>query len=332
MLHPLFQLARSCFSPAKALFCAFAMIVCSGPGFAQPGGALDYKISGDKIVIPFEYTMHQIVLQASAPGAPKMSLLLDTGSEYCVLDSDLKLEGSDDKQIGVNIHQGKKKMMKFSLNSLKLGEGMENVSVSNLPVLRNDYSRVSAKLKRRIDGVLGLSFLSGYVLEIDYPGRKLRFSLPENEAMEPSRIRNAHCFRLMLLNPRQPFSILTLDGTFPQNRMHPLIIDTGFGGVACFTHKVAKESGLLQEDTVRTPAGSTDSEGANRCEAIIASKLLLGSIDLSGETVLIDPPLSASVEHPGMIGNRFLENYLVIYDYKNKSLTMQSTKVSEAQN
>ena len=331
MLRNIFSFAVNRSPLFKALCCSIFLFSTFSPAPAltptQPVSALDYKISVLKVEIPFDYAMHQIIIHASTPGVPKLNLLLDTGSDYCILDSALKLDGFDDKPILVNMLQGKKRMMKFFLNSLKLGEGEKSVSVANLPILRNDFRKVGEKLKRRIDGVLGLSFLAGYVLEIDYARKTLRFSLPEsNLTLEKGDDINSFLFELMQLRPKQPFSSLTLNGTLPQNRTHPFIVDTGFGGMACFTHKAAEESGLLQEDTGRSPTGTTNSEGVNRCESIIASKLLLGVIDLSGEKVLVDSPTPNDGERPGMIGNLFLENYLVIFDYKHKLLRMESRK------
>jgi len=129
--------------------------------------------------IPFKtYTGGVIVIAAKIDNSNKeLNFILDTGSGGISLDSttcaelNIVLKKSDTMVSGI---AGSRKVS-FAFNR-KLITG--NLITDSLNFYVNDYSLLGSAYGERIDGIIGFSFLSRYILDINFDSAQIKFYTP----------------------------------------------------------------------------------------------------------------------------------------------------------
>ena len=303
------------------------LFLSSSPSHAKPNESLapTYKASNSAVEMSFEYVRNLIVVNASSPNNPDLSLILDTGSNYCILDSHLSLSGKTESEVSVNTSLSQTRMTRFQLDNLVLKGGSDEISASSLPVLRTDLGKVKSLMNRRIDGILGLSFLAGYIFEIDYQEKKIRFWTADNSLFATKKDDRDTRFRFNL-NEERPglrYPILTMDGMLQGVFAYPFVVDTGFGGNLSVTSFIANKSGLLKTGTPQESSTTHTVTGGNACSRVSASNLKLGGMKLEKQTVQVDFCDEKIGARPGLIGNLLLQNYVVTFDYSHRQLLLR---------
>ena len=103
-----------------------------------------------------------------------LSFILDTGSGGISLDSTTTVEFGLKPAPSDRIIRGIAGIRKVSfLNNRKLH--LPGLSIDNLNFHINDYSILNAVYGERIDGIIGYSVLSRYILKLDYDSLKIEF-------------------------------------------------------------------------------------------------------------------------------------------------------------
>jgi hypothetical protein len=184
----------------------------------------------------------------------------------------------------------------------------------------------------RIHGIIGVSFLAGFVTEIDYQRHTLRLYNPATytpAATGPDRPR-AILLNLTLVDLAQGLPNVAITGALPDGSACSFLLDTGFAGIASVERSAALRSGLLTPHTPSVPAPAYSATHRFTSFQIPASRLTVGGIDLTGKTIQIhDQPLAG---HAGLIGNLFPHNYRVTIDYPRHKLRLEPTAAVEEQN
>ena len=285
-----------------------------------------YESAHSGVEMSFEYVHNLIILNASTADNPSLNLILDTGSNYCILDRSLALSGTAEREMSVNTSHEQAKMMKFQLDSLVLKGEIGEISASSLPVLRADLHQVSECLRRPVHGILGLSFLAGYVVEIDYQEKRIRFWPADVGSATRKKVEkeNSLVFNLSEERAGLRYPILMISGTLPGNYDCPFVVDTGFGGNLSVTSKTANRSGLIQSGTAHQNLTSNTVSGKHLSSRIDAPRLKLGGVTFDKQSVQVDYCSGRFENRPGLIGNMLLQNYIVTFDYARRQLLLET--------
>jgi len=116
--------------------------------------------------IPFKQYQHLILVNVTFPNDMTASMILD----YCA--SQTTINSSLAKKLGIN----SEKSENVIVSEMTLGE---SVTSKNVPVLIRDYPQFKKSVARaQFDGVLGYSFLSHYVITVDYKRHRIYVHKP----------------------------------------------------------------------------------------------------------------------------------------------------------
>jgi len=206
-----------------------------------------------------------------------------------------------------------------------MGDQNGKVSAHNIEALVMDLSHLSKALRRKLDGIIGISFLAGYVTEIDYTAHVLRFYSPKNYTISTRKPDGQRTF-LMDLMPgdlTRPDSTLLIAGKLHPKYDYSFLLDTGFGGFISVAQSAAEESGLLKPDTPRVEVTNFSVSRAFRSDKIRAAYMTLGPLNLTGRIVQVDVRNGDTYGQSGIVGNRLLQNYRVTLDYPRKKLWLE---------
>jgi hypothetical protein len=160
------------YSLAIFMFCLTGMPTAAQEQFIEPP-------SKDLTTISFiQLTGGIIIIQARLENFPDtLNFILDTGSSGISLDSttaDYLLLEPEPSERTIRGIAGIRKVS-FLYNRKLHFPGL---SIDSLNFHINDYSILTAVYGERIDGIIGYSILSRYIIKIDYDNNKLTFSSP----------------------------------------------------------------------------------------------------------------------------------------------------------
>lgn len=137
-------------------------------------GAAASAAGAEPLIVPFDFSKSALEIDVTVKGTT-LHMILDTGVDPSVIDL------SEAEKLGLDIDHGD------SGEASGFGDGkgasvlpaaIEGLSIAGhdfkrFEALATDMSGISAGLGRKLDGVLGYSFLSDKIVLIDYPGQKL---------------------------------------------------------------------------------------------------------------------------------------------------------------
>jgi predicted aspartyl protease len=300
---------------------------------AQVRVKTEWRLDRDIVEIPFEYQEHQIVLKVQSGGHKDLTFLFDSGASAPVIDKELQLPTSHLGDASIQEAEGMTAAEAVWVDELKLGPDNSAVMVDNIPSLVTDLSQLSRLLGRHIDGIIGISFMYGFVVEIDYDRHILKFHSPRDFNLEQRKPDNERTFLFDLTpsNPHRPISTVLVHGLLHPKYEYDMLLDTGFGGYVGIDHLAAEEAGMIHADTPRVSTTSYSVSHRFTSDKIKAPFLMLGEINLSGKIVSIDHRNKEVISQTGIVGNRFLQNYHLTLDYQHKKLFLERTTTVEEQ-
>jgi hypothetical protein len=252
--------------------------------------------------IPFRYQNGMIWVKVKfAQREQPLNFLLDSGAGESVLDLQtarqlrLKLGWPESVQgVEGRCSAGRVRGLVATVGRLPIAKTM----------LAIDLSAVSRGCPQRIDGLLGLDFFQGRIVQIDYAARKIRI-LERGDASAAAQI-----IPLQQRNHAVCVSV-SVNGNPPQS----LRLDTG-----C--------SSALEWVPGRTAARRTRSisiAAARGSRPSVATQVRLGSTHFSDvETGLHPRPMFAG--ESGLLGNRLLEKFRVTIDLAQSELRLSQSK------
>ncbi|HZT40872.1 MAG TPA: aspartyl protease family protein [Chthonomonadaceae bacterium] len=307
------------------LLAAFLLLSTGGKAKAQQHAFTQYQIDQDIVEVPFEYMDHQILVHADTPTKKGMTFLFDTGATAPVLDRSLSQLGQFLATTRIKEADGETTGEEVVLDDLEMGDRNGKVSAHNIEALVMDLSHLSKALQRKLDGIIGISFLAGYVTEIDYTAHVLRFYNPQNYTITTRKPDGQRTFMLDLIpgDLTRPDSTLLVAGQLHPKYDYSFLLDTGFGGYISVAQSAAVESGLLKPDTPRVEVTNFGVSRAFRSDKIRAAYLTLGPLNLTGRIVQVDVRNGNKYGQNGIVGNRLLQNYRVTLDYPRRKLWLE---------
>lgn len=285
-----------------------------------------HTISRSSQPIPFQLTDGLIYMQASLNGSSPLSVILDTGSSYTVIDESLsKMLGLDFRGEGTAYGPGQGSTQEFAFAGhatlMFAGAELADQTVATLPL-----EWFSRELGRRVDGFLGSNIFQNYVVEIDYANQLVRFHDPASYSYSGS----GEHFPLEFVWDNIPSvraEVLTLDGTAIQG---VFLVDSG-ATTAIWLSRAFSDTHpefLSAQETIEVPnvvaVGGEFSARLGRVPAVRLGKFLVSMplVQFSQNTsgIFATPGLA------GTIGAETLRRFTVIFDYRHREMILEPNK------
>jgi hypothetical protein len=250
--------------------------------------------------LPLELFGGRPVVQISIGGHGPYKVIFDTGSDQIVLDQSIEdalhLDVVGEMDVSGPMGPSGEKSKVVKMPDLEIG----GAHLSNVEAAVSDFSQMFHGKTDAPQGVLGASFLHGYLVTLDYPHSQFRIrrgSLPSAD--------NLSILEWEMLDG---LPALKLDLAGIVTRVH---LDTGSPAGIMLPHELASKLSL---------ASAPEKIGKARLvggEADVYRAKLNGAVKL-GNIVIEGPDLEFWDGVPyGNIGHRFLQDYSMTLDAEN---------------
>lgn len=274
--------------------------------------------------IPFELHNNHIYLQVKVNNSEPLSFILDTGASSIISRKraeslGLKFRGKE-KGFGVGENAVEASFVEgVSLN-------LSGATLSRQKLAAVDLEDLQKSLGRTVDDILGYSFFSRFVVEIDYAAKTINLHSPKS-------------FRYKGKGERVPIIVDADSGLIfaravvkPSNR--PPIkglfeIDSGGGHALILNKPFVERNNLLTAAQKANVVSLGGIVGSSRAVAGTVETLQIGRNSIKNVNTyfsLSTGGMLASEEFDGNIGNDFLRRFKVIFDYSRRSMILESGK------
>lgn len=256
-----------------------------------------------------------IVIEAKLDSNKRvLNFILDTGSGGISLDSttcadlNINLRKSDTIVSGI---AGARKVS-FAFNR-KLITG--NLVTDSLNFYVNDYSLIGSVYGEKIDGIIGYSFLSRYILGINYDSSNIKIYSPGNYKYDT---------RGTILRPNfSKLMAMPLGVRDKEKLISNFYLDTGAGLCLLITEQFLKSSGLLlsRRKPVETQVQGLGGKNVMRLTVIRSLKIgpyIFRNVPTNlynDETNITSYPSTA-----GLLGNDIMRRFNTILNYPKREL------------
>ncbi|MAX70929.1 MAG: hypothetical protein CMC76_07465 [Flavobacteriaceae bacterium] len=275
-------------------------------------------------LVPFKYEKNQIIVETKLNGKDQtLYMLLDTGVDPSVID----LKTAED--IGLNIQKDDEgsasgrgnsnaKVYPVSINQLMI----QDQNYGDIEGLTFDMSRIEKKLGRKIHGILGYCFLKNKIFRIDYAKKTIEF-FNTIDNLENSLSDKAK--KLKFITDGEDMIPLIEDLSI---NGHQFIasFDTGSSlGVQIYEHRLAD----VKLDTINLDKLKKSqlygAQGKKKTVITSLNKLTLDSnIVFKNLTLTISSIKNKEQLRMGNIGNKFLENFRVTFDFVDRAIILEN--------
>jgi hypothetical protein len=264
--------------------------------------------------VPFTtFTGGVVVVRAQLLGYPDtLNFIMDTGSGGISLDSTTCIRLNitpvlTDKLImGIG---GVRQLRYVNDRSLKLG----TMQIDSLNFHVSDYDILSSVYGDRIDGIIGFSFLSRYIVKIDYDS-SVMYVYTKGNIKYP---RGGYAFKPNIVSLPVESAVLR-DSREVTPRFY---FDTGAGLCLLLNSDFVKDSSLLYPDKKPLPTQAQGMGGKANMQVTIIKEFKLGPYKFRNvPTHIFDDEYNVT-SYPylaGLIGNDVLRRFNIILNYDKK--------------
>jgi predicted aspartyl protease len=276
--------------------------------------------------VPFAFDRTSVIIQVKLNGQGAYNFVLDTGSDVSTIDlATAKELGLKLKSTGEQATGGGSEKQQIFLTQIPQVE-IGNLASKNIYAVAVDLSKSSQVLGKPLHGVLGYGVLKNRVVQFDYPKRVIRFY---SSSPYPKADRNFNNERRAALPFQLGNSSPIIDDVYVNGKKIKAVIDTGGGGTYfALTPEAITSLGLEREMSQAEP----DNRGTGVNGAISSRKgkiksLRVGTISVDSPTVIFYPKGAGKDNRKfgGAIGNMFLQDYVVTFDYSNKTVVFEKS-------
>jgi predicted aspartyl protease len=294
---------------------ALLLFFCAAhrPGLAQTAKA--------PIEVPFEFIANQIVVQVKIGGKGPFSMLFDTDTDPSAIDA----KTSQELGLGVDARRfpatgggtDTKSVQLTRLPSVELG----GIIARDVPAATIDLTKLSAKLGRPLQGVLGYSFLKDRIVQIDYPQSKIRFF-----NLSPyAGIQNApNTVNRIAMNFRYDDGVI-IDSVFINGQKFKATLDTGSSNTFALTPEAVAILNL-DEAADGEVQKSVGYNGEYETKSAVLKSVRIGRLAVESAPAALWPPRSGhdNKNFQVNIGNGFFRDYLMTFDFKSKMVIFEN--------
>jgi len=277
------------------------------------------------IEVPFEFVANQIVVEVRIAGKGPYSMLVDTDTDPSAIDLATARElglSQDSKAFPATGGGTATNFVHLTrLPTVELG------SVVAKEVLAGaiDLSKLSAKLGKPIQGVLGYSFLKDRIIQIDYPETKIRFY---NETPFPGIQTAPNTVNTIAMAFRYDDGGVLVDSVFINGQKLKATLDTGSSGTFSLTPEGVATLGL--EEVARNGEGekSVGYNGEYESKSGVLKSVRLGRLSIEGAPATFWP---AGTGHDNKkfqvnIGNGFFKDFIMTFDFRGKMVVFEKVE------
>ncbi len=248
------------------------------------------------------------------------NFILDTGSGGISLDSltceEYKIPHSPSGKT-INGIAGSKQVDYARNNTLAL-PGLE---VKNLDFYINNYEVLSSVYGERIDGIIGYSFFSRYIVKINFDTARI-------DVYEPGRIRYPSGGHLLKpLFTTLPIQSLSIKDDRPI--LFNFYLDTGAGLSFLMSKAFADDSTVLTKNRKLLPIQAEGMGGKKRMMITMIKELKLGPYKFRRVPAYILDDEYNATSYPfigGLLGNEILRRFNMIINYRKREIHLVPNK------
>lgn len=286
------------------------------------------------ITIPFDYAQKEILLKVRINNSEELDFMFDTGASDTIIDRRVAADSFLLKQgqFGIAALGGVVAARSTVVKRIEIGN---NLILNDIEARIVDLSPQSRNLNRRIAGIIGTNIISKFLVTIDYSKPEITFADSETAARPKGAAQAA------FLQRGAPVVKANLNG----KEEVKMLVDTG----AAFNNlPSAIAARHVRSDA---PAKYTTEATGLDLRPVKLGKLSVDSLVLGGQTsrqvsftYVIDAkkPQSAPLKageatrnnggffensNLGILGNPFLQDYIVTIDYKFQRMLLQPNPV-----
>jgi hypothetical protein len=313
------------------LFCWLCSLAASGnstsaSALVPPSASQADSTIKDAVLItsfPFkQYYGGVVVIHALLNGIPDtLQFILDTGSAGISLDTNtcvrlgIPLTPSDRIVRGL----GGTKQVSFAMDRTLRLPGLD---VDSLDFHVTDYELISQVYGLQVDGIIGYSLLSRYIVNVDYDKEMIniyskgRFSYPKGGLLLKPSLTLIPIISAPLRNGKAQTN----------NRYY---FDTGAGMCLLLSNQFVKDSGLLSSRKRQRKIIQTEAQGlGGKMEMHITTiqEFKIGNYSFRNVPVYLFDDKTNITAYPflgGMIGNDLLRRFNLFLNYPKKEIYLQ---------
>ena len=256
-----------------------------------------------------------IIVEAQFNSIPQpLNFILDTGSGGISLDSttcaDYNIPHSPSGKT-INGIAGIKEV-DFSTNNTLVLPGL---LVQNLDFYINDYEILSSVYGEKIDGIIGYSFFSRYIVKVDFDSLEIKVYEPGSVRYPPNGY---------LLHPLfTALPILPLRIKDEKTSLANFYLDSGAGLCFLLSKAFVTDSAFLMKKRKFVSIQAEGLGGRKRMELTLIKEVKLGPYRFRKvPTNILDDEYNAT-SYPyigGLLGNDILRRFNIVYNYPKKEI------------
>ncbi|MBA2248612.1 MAG: aspartyl protease family protein [Chitinophagaceae bacterium] len=243
-----------------------------------------------------------------------LNFLLDTGSGSISLDSttceEFKIKHSPSGKT-INGIAGVKEVDYTQNNTLAL----PGLKVNNLDFYINDYDILSSVYGEKVDGIIGYSFFSRYIVKFNFDSLVVEIFEPGEITYPPGGYLLHPLFTALPIEPLRVKDERTVTDNF--------YLDTGAGLCFLLSKSFVDESAFLMKKRKPVPIQAEGLGGRKRMMITVIKEVKLGPyIFRRVPTHILDDEFNAT-SYPylgGLLGNDILRRFNVILNYQRKEI------------
>ena len=291
--------------------------------FDRPGGTFHLSRT---ITVPFDYGQREILVKGRLNNGEELDFLFDTGASDTIIDRRVAAENYLLKEglAGMQALSGSVMTNTSTIGRLELG----NLIVNDIEARILDLSSQSRHLGRRLGGIIGTNVISKFVVGVDYGKTSLTFH--DADSFSPT----SDCAAVTFSRRSAPVVKVKLNGR--EDVM--MLVDTG----AAFNNLPAAVAARYSSGDNKHVTEGTGLDG----RPVKLGRVMVDNVALAGKTVkrvdftytLSLPSSSGKSESKsdsgffqtsnlGILGNPFLENFFVYFDYKFQRMLIRPSAV-----
>ena len=274
------------------------------------------------VEIPFEFVHNQIVVQVKVGGKGPFNMLVDTNTDPSAIDvataRELGLAVGDKGFTATGGGTEVNTVHETRLPSVELGSFVtKDVAAATI-----NLTKLSERIGRPIQGILGFSFLKDRIIQIDYPNSKLRFF-----AVSPyPRIQfSANTVNTIAFPFKREDGEVMIDSVYINNEKMRAALDTGSSGSFSLTPEAVALLKLEEQVQAGESSKSAGYNGEYESKQGILKSVRLGRISV--ESVRADFWLPKTgydnKKFQVNIGNGFFQDFVMTFDFKNKIVVFE---------
>jgi len=276
--------------------------------------------AGNGDAVPFELDRNVILVPVRVAGRGPYLAMIDTGTDPSAIDpalaKELGLKLGESGEIdgaGTESAQASETMLPDVALGSVVAKNVEALAGASVTTIGN-------ALGKPVRIILGKSFLDRRIVQVDFPGRVLRFpaNAPNASPASPDRA---------VLRFRYDDDVM-LEGVRIDGKPVRAILDTGSNGSVKLTPEAVRALGLHAQATAGKTSESTGFRGNYAIREGKLESLDLGTIHVAGPAAVFWSPGTGHDGKPwdANIGNAVLKDFVVTLDAVDGILVLEKPR------